>query len=167
MGACSRGLAEVVTYFIENGANVNAIDSKGRTPLMKAAYYGSHKTCQLLIEAGADMLAQDHFGLTALHLAAIRGQVDCCDILANDSTLSIKDNNGQTAINHTNEPLPVIDRKKSARTKQMLNFHMSRWSWHMFCLGRHPRLGKDSLIQLLNDDILELIYRNVQAQKPV
>jgi hypothetical protein len=54
---------------IDHGANINAQDDDGYTPLIVACYKGLADIAQLLIEKGADVNAKDHEGLTALRLA--------------------------------------------------------------------------------------------------
>ena len=48
---------------------VNAADSRGQTPLMLAATFGSVEAMQSLLDAGANVKAASASGLTALHLA--------------------------------------------------------------------------------------------------
>jgi hypothetical protein len=43
-------------------------DSRGQTPLMLTAAFGSFEATKLLIDAGADLKAASPTGLTALHL---------------------------------------------------------------------------------------------------
>ena len=52
-----------------------AADSRGQTPLMIAAAFGSFEATQLLVDAGADVKAVSASGLTALHLAAGAGDI--------------------------------------------------------------------------------------------
>ncbi|CAD5120790.1 DgyrCDS9349 [Dimorphilus gyrociliatus] len=52
--AADYGHFDVIKYLIERGANVNACDSHGITPLLSAIYEG-HKECvELLLSNGAD-----------------------------------------------------------------------------------------------------------------
>ena len=51
------------------GADVNATDERGSTPLLEAARYGHEDICRLLIAAGADVKAKDKDGKTAMMLA--------------------------------------------------------------------------------------------------
>ena len=46
---------EVVRLLVEHGADVNAIDTWGRTPLMWASVYADAETVQLMIDLGADV----------------------------------------------------------------------------------------------------------------
>ena len=62
---------EEVTRLIRNGADVNAVDKRGRTPLILAAWYNSKpEVLRVLLENGADVNAVDKYGTTPLMLAA-------------------------------------------------------------------------------------------------
>ena len=55
---------------LQDGANPNICDPKGRTPLHFSAGVGLAPAVLLLIHFGADMNARDAEGLTPLHMAA-------------------------------------------------------------------------------------------------
>jgi ankyrin repeat protein len=57
------------------GAEVNAVDERGSTPLLEAARYGHEDITRVLIAAGADVKAKDKDGKTALMLA-VQGDHD-------------------------------------------------------------------------------------------
>ena len=56
---------------IKDGANVNAIQPNGYTPLLRAAYFMFTSGAKLLIKNGANINAQNHDGYTSLMLAAV------------------------------------------------------------------------------------------------
>ena len=68
------GRTDVVKVLIDNGADVNAKDDSGDTPLHWAAFTGARKITRMLIAAGADVNAKDSEGWTPLHMAALHGQ---------------------------------------------------------------------------------------------
>jgi ankyrin repeat protein len=51
---------------IESGADLNARDVYGQTPIMTTVSPG---VTQALIESGADLAIKDHYGFTVLHYA--------------------------------------------------------------------------------------------------
>ncbi len=50
---------------IEWGADINAPDLRGETPLHYASSWGKVNVCKLLVEAGCDHGAKNHDGFTA------------------------------------------------------------------------------------------------------
>ena len=83
--AAKRGKCGVVELLISKGANVDAKDHKGRTPLAWAVYggYGKpvHVKCaEILIQNGADVNAVDEDGLTPLSYPTV-GNKDITEML--------------------------------------------------------------------------------------
>ncbi len=73
-----------VKILIEKGADVNAKDNKGLTPLMYAAEYDTKGTIiNLLLENGADFNAKDNDGKTALEYASNNPNHDIKKLLPN------------------------------------------------------------------------------------
>ena len=62
--------AQAVRKLLENGADVNARDAEGNTPLILASFYASPECLALLIENGADVNAANKAGATPLIRAA-------------------------------------------------------------------------------------------------
>src|SRR5215211_1122088 len=74
--ATREGNTDMVKSLVSSpGANVNAKDGSGSTPLLEAARFGHEDICRVLIAAGADLKAKDREGKTALVLA-VQGDHD-------------------------------------------------------------------------------------------
>ena len=72
-----------VGALIKKGANVNAPDLDGTTPLMVAVHERDAEMIQALLKAGADVNATNRYGATALHTAARNGDAKSATLLLN------------------------------------------------------------------------------------
>ncbi|RWR74047.1 S-acyltransferase 23 [Cinnamomum micranthum f. kanehirae] len=91
-------LNHIVTRY---GADFDAPDNDGRSPLHWAAYKGFADTVRLLLFRDADQRRQDKDGCTPVHWAAISGNVEACMVLVQAGTkqgLLVKDNAGFTPV---------------------------------------------------------------------
>jgi ankyrin repeat protein len=74
--ATREGNTDMVRSLLSSpGADVNATDERGSTPLLESARYGHEDICRVLIAAGANLKAKDKDGKTALMLA-VQGNHD-------------------------------------------------------------------------------------------
>jgi ankyrin repeat protein len=76
-----RGDRELVQLLLDAGAQVDAREEEGDTPLMYAAAKGNVEVVKQLLAAGANPKAKDRYGTSALVSAAEKGHRDVCDIL--------------------------------------------------------------------------------------
>ena len=84
---------------IEAGADIEAKDEIGETPLHMAADRGSPATIRALLQAGADIEARAQFDLTPLHHAAGWGKPASIRVLiAAGANLEAKTENGKTPL---------------------------------------------------------------------
>jgi ankyrin repeat protein len=68
--ATIEGNTDMVRSLVSSpGADINATNERGSTPLLEAARYGHDDITRVLIAAGADVKAKDKDGKTALMLA--------------------------------------------------------------------------------------------------
>lgn len=80
-GACCSGGPEVVQLLLNKGANVEARNNGGATPLLMAAYFGHVEVVKRLLAKGANIKAKDNKGNTALALALGYGHAEVAKLL--------------------------------------------------------------------------------------
>lgn len=95
--ASSYGKFDIVKFLLESGADIEAKDKMGRTPLITAARErGGIDVIKLLVEKGATVNAVDDSGDSALSLAAWRGFEDIVDyLLEKGANVPVNDNQGR------------------------------------------------------------------------
>jgi ankyrin repeat protein len=79
--AAGAGHLEIVMYFLELGADVNAVDKSGRTSLHWAAISGHTEVIKLLIDNGVNISAKTTSDNTALHSAVEGSRLDTIKLL--------------------------------------------------------------------------------------
>ncbi|KAJ4457529.1 putative ankyrin 2; brain [Paratrimastix pyriformis] len=73
--ACDHARLDTVTWLLDQGCDLHATDSQGRTPLYMAVKRGSLDIAQLLVRVGGESLlcTRNQRGRTLAHVAAHRG----------------------------------------------------------------------------------------------
>jgi ankyrin repeat protein len=96
-----------IKLLLEKGADIEARDEQGKTPLIRAATYGQAGIARLLLDKGARIEARDPDGATALISAACGGCVsidmgdtfDCVQLLIDQgANVGAKTKGGGTAL---------------------------------------------------------------------
>ena len=99
--AATEGQKEITQILVTKGADVNATNKNGITPLMCAMMgQGDCKeVAEILIAHGANINAQDSMGQTPLHVAILNGQPNMVILLLEKGAdVNIKMNNGETPL---------------------------------------------------------------------
>jgi len=101
--AASAGRIEICKSLLEAGANVDAKNQKGATPLLVGLSRGTIGCAPTLLAHGADVNARDMQGRTALMFLAMYAENDVVaqsvlhEVLANAADVDAKDTSGKTA----------------------------------------------------------------------
>ena len=99
--ACKYGDLDKVKKLIDKGANVNAKNEYGWTPLHIAAWKGHPKVVKLLIKAGAKVNATKDDGWTPLHLAARWGNTEISKLLIDKgANVNATNDDGDTPLHY-------------------------------------------------------------------
>jgi ankyrin repeat protein len=101
LGYNSEGNKELISLFIEKGADINAVDEgSGETPLTRTISYGGSKEgVALLLEKGADPNVKNAAGEVPLFKAITRGDKELVTMLIQKKArLDVKNAAGQTPL---------------------------------------------------------------------
>jgi hypothetical protein len=104
--AAAQGHLRIIQTLIEHGADVNAADWHGNTPLINAAYFGHLDAVKALLEKGANINAISKEGITALTAATYSGNDLVASYLLAQGAASSLPKDG------SNAPLAVAQRAK-------------------------------------------------------
>ena len=99
--AAHNGHKEIVELLLKKGANVNAVDQNGCTPLHCAAHNGHKEIVELLLDTGANVDAVSQAESTALHhaVSAENCQVEIVKaIIEKEAAVDIADKYGRTPL---------------------------------------------------------------------
>jgi ankyrin repeat protein len=94
-----KGHLDVARDLIEAGADVNAKDNEGLTPLYMCALGGHVEVARALIEAGADVNAKKDNGVTPLHMCAYTGHLEVSRaLIEKGADVNTKEDDGVTPL---------------------------------------------------------------------
>jgi ankyrin repeat protein/L-ascorbate metabolism protein UlaG (beta-lactamase superfamily) len=101
---CRRGepaALPIIRLLLEGGANVEARNASGQTPILYSSYAGFRQAVELFLDKGATFRYQDRNGRTPLHYAAREGKAAVVEVLiGRGAETSVKDNQGRTPLEY-------------------------------------------------------------------
>ena len=120
--AAVRGNLEKVKRLVVKGADLNAVDTYGNTPLHWAAGNGYAAVVEYLVAKGASVNAVNRTGNTPLHWAAVNGHVAVVEhLVANGADLNAVDKYGSTPLHRAaeREHPAIVEFLKQPKTVQL------------------------------------------------
>ncbi|NOV00902.1 ankyrin repeat domain-containing protein [Paenibacillus planticolens] len=128
--AAEYGKTDFVIQCIQDGADINARDERGRTPIIAATHGNRIETVKALIEAGADINLQDHILDTPLLYAGANELLEIVKLLnAAEANPTITNRYGGTAL------IPASERGHVDVVKELLTHskvhvnHINNLGW--------------------------------------
>jgi ankyrin repeat protein len=99
LDAAREGKTSTVKDLLDRGAQVDARDKYGSTPLHRAAIHDHTDIARLLLDRGAEVDARDRDGQTPLHWAARNDHTDIARLLLDrGAEVDARDRDGQTPL---------------------------------------------------------------------
>uniref|UniRef100_UPI003D81C575 Designed ankyrin repeat proteins,Ferritin heavy chain, N-terminally processed n=1 Tax=Homo sapiens TaxID=9606 RepID=UPI003D81C575 len=153
--AARAGQDDEVAVLMARGAEVNAADDVGVTPLHLAAQRGHLAIVSVLLAFGASVNAADLWGQTPLHLAATAGHLEIVEVLLRSgASVNARDNIGHTPL------------------------HLAAWAGHLeivevllaygadvFAQDKFGKTPFDLAIDNGNEDIAEVLQRLLECRR--
>jgi len=115
---------DTVRFFVERGADIDALDNSRSTLLHRASYQGNVEVSQLLLEWGANINVQNGWRQTALHLALVRMRDELDDEFFDFIQLLLEHGADVDALDYDNStPLHMASQYGSLRATCLLLEH--------------------------------------------
>jgi ankyrin repeat protein len=116
---------ESVKLLIEEGANVNAKDKRGETPLHEATKYGRLELVELIIKNGANVNVKNRDGQTSLYYSAASTYLENDPEKRYEKVAKLLIDNGAdvNCKNREGTPLDIAVERKNIKIAELLREH--------------------------------------------
>jgi len=122
LSVAERESLEVVTWLIQQGADVNAVNNRGSTVLTRATLNRNPDVTRVLIDHGADINAVSNRGMTPLMIAARHSNFRTIELLLNNGAdVSMKCDRGYNALDYLERNGSLMRADRSILRERMLS----------------------------------------------
>ena len=169
--AAQEGQTDKVIYLLKNGANANATDRKGSTPLIISALNGDVDTVKVLLAKGADVNAVRYRNISSLMNASHNGDIDTVStLLTSGADVNAANRRGETslfyAVNMENRVLgnsfelskllisSGADIYRTVNNQKIIDMYPEQVRDEMISIfnkRKSVKKGKDSILERLNE----------------
>ena len=158
----------VVRLLLASGADVDARDIYGMTPLHHAVHAGSEAeaVCSvvkagLLLDYNADVSARNRGENTPLHYAALEDNVLVVELLLAKGADVFAKNCGGLTPRQVATHCSHRDLDDRLQISAMIEAEESRAKWLAFSMGLQERLGAASCVNVLDEGVVRLVLEHV------
>lgn len=150
--AASMGHADLARLLIDNGADVEARNRSGQTPLHLAANRDHAEIIRLLLDSGADIdAAESRYAYRPLHIVASNGSVDVIELLVRRGA----DLDTQTLRGHT--ALHLAAAKGNAGVVEVLLKYRAKLDIRdndgLTALEQAEKRGQDGVVEIIRHHV--------------
>ena len=120
--SAGAGHLELTQYFLDKGAEIDALDKSGRTALHWAAIAGFVEVVQLLLSAGTDVLLETTSKANVLHLVCEAGKAEMVRCILNHESVGEEKKTALTMAKNKDDQTPwaIAEAKKDRPLCQAL-----------------------------------------------
>lgn len=151
--AADRGNVQRIHELLKAGADLEARDLDGHTPLLVAVSMEQSEAVDRLLEAGADLSTRDYGGNTALHIAAQASNPDLtARLLEANANPNIRNEQGRTPLHSLTTGLSPLGSSSAPIETMDLLLHSGadidsqdrsgNTALHFVALGRNPEADR-------------------------
>jgi ankyrin repeat protein len=123
-----EGYIETILLLIDKGADVNAGDKYGRTPLHRACLRGNEKIIMAIMDRGANVNIQNTKGETPFHMACLRdNEKIIMAMIDKGANINIKNKRNQTYYAYLDDyELKKRIEKRALNVKRQIEYNMQQ-----------------------------------------
>jgi len=154
--ACANGSDMIIDYLLDNGVDVDAVNSNNKTPLMMAYEKNSKETIEKLIKHGADANRYYPSGINMIQKAILDGKFEIAELFREKGA-----NINNRTLKKKNPTILYILTAKNKTIKEKEDFAIKWINEHglELCSDYQLKDGKTTFSMLIESEFIELMIK--------